>query len=351
MPVPSIPRTLRTLLADLIDYAGLFPPAKLDMGKAVEEYARALRGEHEWMLGRFICPVSRLEEFEKAASVLMPGTNATSGYREHAPGRVDGSAGEPWRLSVLVDSLGSGASSGGGAGGGGGAGAGGFERDLNTIHAFNDRHSQEDQGLATIDMIEAKVLSPTQIDEALDVITEDLFPFFEFPVSVGGEGCDCRGYIAALSGSPAGAKIRTGGIVPGAFPTPREVASFLFHCAAAEVPFKATAGLHHPVRGPYRLTYEKDSAHCTMHGFLNLFIAAALIKCGAQSGHADLALAEQVLAEEDPDAFRVSEEIMGWRDFLLDAAQIAHCREAFAHSFGSCSFEEPADDLKKLGFE
>jgi hypothetical protein len=333
--MPVMPRTLQALLTDLVDYAGLFPPARLDMGRAAEEYARAIRGEHAWMLGRFICPVTRLDEFEKAASVLMPGTNATSGYREHA----GGPAGEPWRLSVLIDSL------SGNVGGGPDA----FERDLEAIHAFNDRHSQEDQGLAAIDLVEVKVSTPIQIDEALDVITDDLFPFFEFPVSAGGEGCDCRGFIAALSGSPAGAKIRTGGIVPGAFPTPREVASFLTYCAAAEIPFKATAGLHHPVRGAYRLTYEKDSASCRMHGFLNLFIAAALIKCGVQSGHADPTLAEQVLSEEDQDSFKVSDEIMGWREFLLDAAQIAHAREAFAHSFGSCSFDEPVEDLKKLG--
>lgn len=339
--MPSMPRTLRTLLTDLVDYAGLFPPAKLDMGKAAEEYARAIQSEHAWMLGRFICPVSRLNEFEQAASVLMPGTVGTSGYREHAPSRAEGAAGEPWRLSVLIDSL----------SGGGGDATQKFENDLAAIHAFNDRHESEDQGLAVIDMIEAKVTTPTQIDDALDVLTDDLFPFFEFPVSAGGEGCDCRGFIAALSGSPAGAKIRTGGVVPGAFPTPAEVASFLTYCAAAEIPFKATAGLHHPVRGSYRLTYEKDSAHATMHGFLNLFVAAALVHGLVKGGRADAGLAEEVLTEEDPANFKVAEEVLGWKEFLLDATHIALARESFAHSFGSCSFEEPVEDLGKLGFE
>lgn len=327
------------MLADLVDYAGLFPPAKLDMGKAVEEYARARRGEHEWMLGRFVCPVTRLAEYEKFASVLMPGTNGTSGYREHAPSRADGAAGEPWRLSVLIDSL------------AGGGGVEQFEEDLAAIHAFNDRHEAEENGLAVIDMIEAKVATPTQIDDALDVLTEDLFPFFEFPVSAGGEGCDCRGFIAALSGSSAGAKIRTGGVVPSAFPTPGEVASFLTYCAAAEIPFKATAGLHHPVRGAYRLTYEKDSAVGTMHGFLNVFVAAALVHGLVKGGRADTDLAVRVLSEEDPANFKVGEEVLGWKEFLLDAMHLALAREAFAHSFGSCSFEEPIEDLKKLGFE
>lgn len=332
-----MPQTLRSLLTDLVDYAGLFPPAKLDMQKAVEEYARCVRGEHAWMLGRFICPVSRLNEFEKHASVLMPGTNATSGYREHA----GGAAGEPWRLSVLVDAFATASPDAGEK----------FEMDLAQIHAFNDRHENEDNGLAIIDMLEMKVASPSQIDEALDLLTEDLFPFFEFPVAAGGDGCDCRGFIAALSGSPAGAKIRTGGIVPGAFPTPREVASFLQYCAAAEIPFKATAGLHHPIRGSHKLTYEKDSASCTMHGFLNLFVAAALIKSGVQHGKPDGTLAESVLADEDPASFKISENLLGWREFLLDASQIAHAREAFAQSFGSCAFDEPVEDLKKMGYE
>lgn len=341
LPFPmAMPRTLRSLLTDLVDYAGLFPPASLSMDKAVEEYARVVRSPHEWMLGRFICPASRLAEFEKHASPLMPGTHATSGYREHAAGRTSGAASEPWRVSVLLDPFADAQKSSTDAG------PDAFLHDLGLVHAFNDRHEQEDQGLAVIDMLEIKVRSPTQIDLCLDLMTEELFPFFEFPVSAG-DGSDSRGFIAALSGSPAGAKIRTGGVTQNAFPTSAEVASFLSWCAAAEVPFKATAGLHHPVRGSHALTYEKDSQHCTMHGFLNLFTAAAMIKCGKM----DAALAQQVLDEEDPANFKVSEEVLGWKGYMLEAAQVAHAREAFAHSFGSCSFEEPVEDLRKLGFE
>src|SRR5689334_1162740 len=90
-------QSVRTLMAGLIDYAGLFPPAKLSMQAAAEAYARARMGEHAWVLGRFICPASRLAELSKVAAVMMPGTHATSGYREHADVL------EPWRVSVLVD--------------------------------------------------------------------------------------------------------------------------------------------------------------------------------------------------------------------------------------------------------
>lgn len=315
-----MPQSLRTLLSDLIDYAGLFPPAALDMQASVEEFNRAQMGEQEWMLGRFVCPLARLDEFERCAAPLLPGTQATSGYR--------GTIGEPWRVSVLLES----------------ASAEAVRRDLEKIHAFNDRHDREDAGLATIDMIEVKVTSPSQVDEAIDELTDDLFPFFEFPVSVCDGPGDCRGFVTALAGSPAGAKIRTGGVTGNAFPTAKEIATFLAACAHGGVPFKATAGLHHPVRGVHRLTYQPDSASCTMHGFLNVFLAAGLLNAGL----IDARVAEQVLLAEDPADFKFSEEVLGWREYMLDIGRLAHAREAFARSFGSCSFREPVEDLEKL---
>ena len=58
---------LRILLRGLIDYAGLFPPASLDMADAVRNYAAYREGEHAWALGRFVVPAARLEEFERVA--------------------------------------------------------------------------------------------------------------------------------------------------------------------------------------------------------------------------------------------------------------------------------------------
>ena len=48
-----------------------------------------------------------------------------------------------------------------------------------------------------------------------------------------------------LSGCSS-AKLRTGGVVPEAFPKSLDIIRFVRTCAAANVPFKATAGLHHP---------------------------------------------------------------------------------------------------------
>lgn len=310
--------SLLTFLSDLIDYAGLFPPAKLDMQKAVETYNRAKMGEHEFMLGRFICPVSRLPEFSKAAAALMPGTFATSGYRTQSEGL------SAWQVSALID--------------------GDLDENLDAIDAFNAHHSKENNGLSLIDQVELKVTDVNQIDAALDHLPEDLFAFFEFPVSITGGVGDCRGYVAALSGTGAGAKIRTGGLVSNAFPTFEEIATFLHACADAEVPFKATAGLHHPVRAVHRLTYEKDSPSAKMHGFLNLFLAAAIVITHSP----DVAVTHAILAGEDPDDFRFSNTVLGWKEHLVTVAEASVARENFALSFGSCSFDEPVADLKAM---
>ena len=307
-------RSIETLLTRLIDYAGLFPPAKLSMEQSVETFNRAKVGLHERVLGRFICPVSRLQEFSKHASAFLPGTFATSGYREHAE------IGEPWRLSVLLD--------------------GSLEQDLDVVEGFNMHHSNEENGQAVIDAVEVKLADVQQIDVVLDELPEDLFPYFEFPVNA-----DCRGFVAALAGSQAAAKIRTGGVTAGAFPTPQEVAQFIVACSGADVPFKATAGLHHPVRASHRLTYEKDSPSCVMHGFLNVFICAALVRMKGL----DIERAEALLLEEDASSFVFSDDLVTWRGHGLDVMQLAEARERFALSFGSCSFDEPIADLKRLG--
>ena len=60
MTTKAIAAGLRALLEGVFDYAGLFPPARLDMAETVRNYARYLDDEHAWMLGRFIVPTARL---------------------------------------------------------------------------------------------------------------------------------------------------------------------------------------------------------------------------------------------------------------------------------------------------
>jgi hypothetical protein len=149
--------------------------------------------------------------------------------------------------------------------------------------------------------------------------------------------------LAALKRRGARAKLRTGGVVPEAIPEPVEVARFIVACAAAGVPFKATAGLHHPVRAEHALSYEPDSPRAVMHGFLNVFAAAAFARDGLTADEV-----EAILREDDPSAFRLDDSGLEWRGLRVATDALTGVRRDFASSFGSCSFAEPVADLRAL---
>jgi len=310
-------RTLRTFTASLIDYAGLFPPTTLDMAPAVENYARYLRMPEAELLGRFICPVSRLEDLSKHGAILMPGTYATSGYREMADDVG------PWPISAIID--------------------GELNACLDEIDAFNERHANEAQGRAVVDAIEMRTDEPSDIDAALDEIPEDIYPSFEVPQPIVMNG-DPRGFVAAMAGNGCSGKIRCGGVKPELIPDSGAIARFIVACAQGGVPFKATAGLHHPVRAEQNLTYEDSPPRGVMHGFINVFMAAAMIRANRM----DEANAVEILEDRDPASFTFTDEHASWRDQSVDLIALSRVREAFALSYGSCSFEEPVADLKAL---
>ncbi len=311
-------KAVETLMDGLIDYAGLFPPSKLPMPKAVEIYAGATRAEHAGFVSRFICPVTRLMDLTEHGAVLMPGTYATSGYREMADDLP------AWSVSAIIDAD--------------------LDECIDVIAEFNEHHRFEEHGLARVDAIELRVDSPGDVDDALDLIPDDLSPAFELPRAAVISG-DPRGFVAALAGNDALAKVRCGGVTPDLFPAPADLARFLIACHNAEVPFKATAGLHHPVRAEHNLTYEDSPPRAVMHGFLNLFIAAALVKVAGT----DEATTTRILEETDPAAFVLTDTDAGWRDLTINLLELARVREAFATAYGSCSIDEPVEDLKALG--
>jgi hypothetical protein len=160
----------------------------------------------------------------------------------------------------------------------------------------------------------------------------------EFPPGVYVEIADI-GLLDAIRRHGQRAKIRTGGITADAFPAVDNIAEFLRACKAKGIAFKATAGLHHPLRCVKPLTYEPNAPLGAMHGFLNVFLAAALLD------HA-----EAILAESDPGAFAFNDDGASWRGHRVSTEEIIAMRRDFATSFGSCSFEEPIADLKELGW-
>ncbi len=308
---------VETLCSSLIDYAGLFPPAKLDMAPAVTNYAKYLAGPDAWALCRFVVPVSRLAEFERSAAPLFS-----------APGSP-GAPAEPWLISALVGDN--------------------ADKDIDEVFAFNQRNAPEDPGEhepssvtsagAVIDTIELKVGAPRDVDRLMEIVPEQLDAFFEFPIAA-----DPRGFIAALAGTGGRAKVRTGGLTPDAFPAARDLARFINACRGADVAFKATAGLHHPVAGDFPLTYEPACPSGAMFGFLNVFLAAALLRTG-EGSESDAA---ELLQERDASQIKFSDQGVAWRHVRLSTGKLALVRENFAISFGSCSFEEPMNELRAL---
>ena len=136
------------------------------------------------------------------------------------------------------------------------------------------------------------------------------------------------------------AKIRMGSVQPEGIPSVTSVAAFINACADRKLPFKATAGLHHPVRALQALTYEDDAPRAVLHGFLNVLMAAAF----AWEGQRDI---EAILSETEPAAFSFDDRAY-WRDQSLSLAEIKAARHDFIHSVGTCSFDEPIADLRSL---
>ena len=178
-------------------------------------------------------------------------------------------------------------------------------------------------------------LSILGVDEVKATTEEEIAAF---PPGVYVEIADV-GLLDAIRRHGQRAKIRTGGITPDAFPAIGDVAEFLRACKAKGVAFKATAGLHHPLRCVKPLTYEPNAPLGTMHGFLNVFLAAALLD-----------QADAILAESDPGAFAFDDDAASWRGHRVTTEEIVATRRDFATSFGSCSFEEPISDLRELGW-
>lgn len=305
----------RALLAELIDYAGLFPPASLDLGAAVAEYRAARAGSHGWMLGRFICPASRLEDL--AARLV---TTMESGE-------------EPWRISVIFDGESAPAA----------ALAQAFDREMSPAAAVTllevPLPAEASDGTPLPDVVE----QVRPLAQAALSVSVQATPFFEIARTEAWEtGLSiATGAIDALrtaANRHMGAKLRCGGLEPSAFPTPEQVARFITACRLRDLPFKATAGLHHPVR-------HRDADLAVMrHGFLNLLVAAAF----ANEGVTEAVLVE-IIEETDPEAFSIGASSVRWRDREIGVAGVRAVRSAQFAAYGSCSFDEPVGDLVALG--
>lgn len=322
-----LPTGLRVLLEDIIDYAGMFPPASLSLDEAIKNFAQYRTSQAAWLLGRFVVPASSLSELDAHAAL----------FESDSPIRFSVLAGCGSDASTFIEQL---------------------ESELGSVAAFRRRHT-EGVSIDAFEMRTPEVLLTTDVVSVARFLTDvdavlerhalqsaDLF--FEIPLDQ-----NCRQTAPIMVGAlhsfnrdrtvdergRAGLKMRMGGTEADAFPSVDSIAFGIAACRDAGVPFKATAGLHHPVR------HYSDEVDATMHGFLNVFVAAVLASA-EDATEAELA---SILMEENARAFAFNDDGFEWNGYRTGADVIARARRDLAVSFGSCSFAEPVEDLRSIG--
>lgn len=297
-----MPRSLSALLEGVIDYAGLYPPAELQLAAAISNFAGYKTGPKRWLVSRFVSPFSKLVEIEAYRETILASSR-------------------PNRFTVV----------------GVGTGA-----ELQELRRFNDENS----GDLIADAVELKVpadlISAGGVGESLDSRREEfagLETYAELHFQGAWESFIPRSIKEFAETRFARVKVRTGGTVASAFPSAAQLALVISECATHKLPLKATAGLHHPFR-------KTDSATgFRMHGFVNFLVASVF----AWVGTANLEKVSEILLDECSASFRFGEDCLEWRDLSASLAQIQEARR-FAVSFGSCSVDEPLDDLAMLGY-
>jgi hypothetical protein len=287
---PTVLPAMRALLSAMVDYAGLFPPAKLSLRQAMANYAQYQMAPERWLLGRFVLPANQIHEF----AALLPDPLT------------------PWSLSVIA--------------------AKDWQTTIAQMQPFKNHPA------IAINALEFPLLSPEAIEQVLPLIPDGVSAFFEIPV----DGVDA--YLKVLKHPHVAAKLRTGGVTADAFPSSEQLGKAIVALAEARVPFKATAGLHHALPATYRLTDQPGSTDAVMQGFLNVALLAALALTQAIT----LAEALELLQTSSIDRWQFTPDGVIWKTYRLSNLEIAASRQDFFRSFGSCSFEEPIADLLEL---
>lgn len=298
---------IKILVSEIVDYAGLFPPAKLPLTEVIENYEAYLSGDFAWMLSRLVLPIAKVIELE---------SDATFAASKHK-----------WRISALIPPV---------------SDSEAFDAAIKSIAEFNQRHA--DSGKAVIDNVEVRTPTIELVTETASKIPDDIVAFLEIPHLE-----DPSSHLSAIASAKRAnlfAKIRTGGVTSDLIPPASDVARFIAACAKADVGMKATAGLHHPIRGDYRLTYDSDADNGTMFGFLNVFIAAAF----AFNGEHDIDFLMSVLQEHDAAKFENTDDGISFDGKTVSSEQLKTVRETKLATFGSCSFTEPTSELADLGW-
>ena len=301
MPAAS----LRALLAHSIDYAGMFPPCSLGLDSALRNQAEYVLSPDEWMLGAFVLPA---EQFD-AAKQLVSQFDAQHPLRIAALGPKTASA------NAFLEAL----------------------DDADAATRSLSRHNVDLISISHLEMFLPKDVDVASLNEARSIVG-DLPVFWESPPDTAEQTIALLAEFNSDADSPTfGYKLRTGGVTADAFPTSMQIAKALVTPATHQLPLKFTAGLHHPLR-QYR-----EEVETKMHGFLNVLGAAVL----AAEHRWDANQTAIMLDEENADSFSFTDDFFAWREWRIDTKRLQY-RRRFVVSFGSCSFDEPRDDLRAL---
>lgn len=319
-------KAFKSFMNGIIDYAGMFPPANLELKPAFQNYLNYISSDDEWMMDKFVCSMKSFGTIaDTNTDVYKLLKNYTSERRVSFSLLLTGG-------KTAKEFLKS------------------FETDLKQVNDFIGNNDVE------INSFEVKI--PNELFDkfntnALKIFFKDYRDmlnsfdkqessvFFEPPVNDNYKFVfEKFAHTAAeiIDENRKGFKLRTGGITPELFPSTEQVSFALKTCRDNKVRFKATAGLHHPVR------HYNDSVSTKMHGFLNIFGAGVL----AYSNLLSLKEINEIIQDEHSVSFVFTEDKFKWNDIPADADSITNARKEFVNSFGSCSFDEPKDDLKNL---
>jgi hypothetical protein len=318
---------LRALLAGSIDYAGMFPPAGLTLANSLDNLRRHRRSLDSWLLGRFVVSVAKLAELAES-------------YQFERDGRLSvvvtaGDSGESFlkQLDMALMSV----------------------ADFPVYGAVDTLEFRWPAGsLRVADVGRLGNLVQTAAGEIMGSRIAPITMFFELPrgeipLAASTARERIRGALAAVAdfnksanGLPclAGFKMRCGGAGPAGIPSSAEIAAVICESRDHGVVWKATAGLHHPVR---RM---EPAGRPSTHGFLNLLVATVL----ADVHRLDERRTQAIIDSVNVDQFGFSGDTLNWDDLSVTSAQIVVARERSLRSFGSCSVDEPCHDLKGLGF-
>ncbi|MEQ8786894.1 MAG: hypothetical protein RIC55_11370 [Pirellulaceae bacterium] len=308
-------QSLRALLSGIIDYAGMFPPARLSAEETVHNYLEYRRGEHGWMLGKLVCAYDRLptvlslldsnplmeRDAKVSLSLVIPSNESV-----HLDGLAD-----VLRSKRVEDFLLRFAG----------------RVAIASLELKLQRHSGRSwPPLCPVGSVFHEMSSNEDLRSESETFFMDIAKYYS----------DAK----LKNRSPIGFKLRTGGLKAADFPSVEQTAFLISGCRVLRIPWKATAGLHQPLRR------WDASIGVKMYGFLNLACASVL----AATHLLQPSVIAEVLRDESIDNFTFDDDGFRWRDLEATISDIVHCRERGFQSFGSCSFEEPIEGLRQLGW-